>query len=321
MPGVGDQLDRVRSAHEQVEHVVRLVEEHGGLLPRLLLPPPVGELRGDHRVDVGAELGVAQQSDGVAGLVEQFLQILGGHVRPFSSGVTSAGPAEPARGLVAGSRLAIASRPGRWSSGVSRGSRPPDCRPPSWRRNGVGDSPVVCSLERLLWSSTQASVTFRRPIRPAGLRRMTGCPGHLTYPPAGLRPRAATAESGSARVAPSGPRRGQTMARRPVGRELRSRPRSIPPGRPGPPDGPHGRRGGRRRADRRGRGRAAGPPGRLRAQPRHRRLVPLDGERPRRRRWRAARVAGPDPGVRPPDPVRPGSRSSSPTWAVRSSTP
>ena len=60
--GVGDQLERVRAAHEQVVHVVRLVEEHGGLPPGLLLAPPVGELRGDHRVDVGAELGVAQQA-------------------------------------------------------------------------------------------------------------------------------------------------------------------------------------------------------------------------------------------------------------------
>ena len=103
--GVGDQLDRVRAAHEQVEHVVGLVEEHGGLLPGLLLPPPVGELRGDHRVDVGAELGVAQQADGVAGLVEEFLQILGGHVHPFSSGVIFCGPVEPAGGLVAGPGL------------------------------------------------------------------------------------------------------------------------------------------------------------------------------------------------------------------------
>jgi hypothetical protein len=81
---VGDQLERVRPGDPRVVHVVRLVEEHRGLPPRLLLAPPVRELRGHHGVDVGAELGVAQQLDGVAGLVEKFLQVARGHVHPSS---------------------------------------------------------------------------------------------------------------------------------------------------------------------------------------------------------------------------------------------
>ena len=141
--GVGDQLDRVRAAHEQVEHVVGLVEEHGGLLPGLLLPPPVGELRGDHRVDVGAELGVAQQADGVAGLVEEFLKVLGGHVRPFSSGVISAGRrSRPVAWWFAGPDVCARPRdvPGQWPATHLRSrSVEPRCGPAHRHPSPRGD--------------------------------------------------------------------------------------------------------------------------------------------------------------------------------------
>ena len=60
---LGEQLERVRALHREVGHVVRLVEEHAGLLPGRLLVPPVRELGRDPRVDVRAGLRVAQQLD------------------------------------------------------------------------------------------------------------------------------------------------------------------------------------------------------------------------------------------------------------------
>ena len=62
-PRVRDQLERVGAAQEEVDHVVRLVEQHRGLAPGALLPAPVPELVGDDRIDVRADLRVAQQFD------------------------------------------------------------------------------------------------------------------------------------------------------------------------------------------------------------------------------------------------------------------
>jgi hypothetical protein len=80
--GVGQQLQRVGSGDEEVDHVVGLVEEHRGLAPGDLLASPVGEFGRNDRVDVCPELRVAQVFDGVSRLVEDFLQIAG-HVVPF----------------------------------------------------------------------------------------------------------------------------------------------------------------------------------------------------------------------------------------------
>ena len=93
--GVGDQLDRARPAHEQVDHVVRLVEQDRGLAPRPLLAAPVGELVRDDRIDVGADLRVAQQLDGVARGVEQLLEVAGRH-GVLSFAVRALRPARPA---------------------------------------------------------------------------------------------------------------------------------------------------------------------------------------------------------------------------------
>ena len=60
------QLDRVRTFDEQVHHVVRLVEQDAGVAPGALLVAPVGELGCDHRIDVGADLRIAQHLDDVA---------------------------------------------------------------------------------------------------------------------------------------------------------------------------------------------------------------------------------------------------------------
>ena len=54
--------------------MVRLVEQHCRSRHALLLAAPVGEFGGDDRIDVGADLGVAQELDGGYG-VEDLLQV------------------------------------------------------------------------------------------------------------------------------------------------------------------------------------------------------------------------------------------------------
>src|SRR5205085_9827782 len=49
------------------------------LLPRPLLAAPVAEFRRDHRVDVGAELRVAQHLHGISGCRQDFFQIARAH--------------------------------------------------------------------------------------------------------------------------------------------------------------------------------------------------------------------------------------------------
>ena len=69
----------VGAGHFQVDHVVRLVEQHAGLLPGALFQAPVGVFRGHARVNVGAYLLVAQEIDHVAAVGEDFVQVLAGH--------------------------------------------------------------------------------------------------------------------------------------------------------------------------------------------------------------------------------------------------
>ncbi len=77
---VAEELARVGAFHQHLGHVVRLVEQHRGVAPGELLVAEVGELRGDDRVDVGAQLRVAQQFDRVAALLKHFLQIFCTHI-------------------------------------------------------------------------------------------------------------------------------------------------------------------------------------------------------------------------------------------------
>ena len=77
---IRDQLQRVRAFDEQIDHVVGLVEQHGGIAPGALLVAPVGELGGDHRVDIGADLRVAQVLNCVASGLQDAIQILMTHV-------------------------------------------------------------------------------------------------------------------------------------------------------------------------------------------------------------------------------------------------
>ena len=66
---VRQHLHRVRTGDEQFRHVVRLVEQHRGIAPRLLLAAPVAVLGRHHGIHVGANLRVPQHLDGVAGLL------------------------------------------------------------------------------------------------------------------------------------------------------------------------------------------------------------------------------------------------------------
>src|SRR5258708_19792158 len=54
------QLEGVRARHVHVGHVVGLVEQHGGLLPRALLVPPVGVFGLLHRIRVRTPLRITQ---------------------------------------------------------------------------------------------------------------------------------------------------------------------------------------------------------------------------------------------------------------------
>jgi hypothetical protein len=65
---------------DQLVHVMRLIEQDGRLAPRDLLVAPVRELRRDDRVDVHADLRVAQKLDGVAMLLQHGAQIVCGHI-------------------------------------------------------------------------------------------------------------------------------------------------------------------------------------------------------------------------------------------------
>ncbi len=73
------ELERVRPRDHHLGHVMRLVEQHGGLAPRHLLVAPVGELGRHHRIDISAELRIAQHLDRVTRL-QHFFQILFGHL-------------------------------------------------------------------------------------------------------------------------------------------------------------------------------------------------------------------------------------------------
>ena len=58
---VGEQFDDIRALEIDVRHVVRLIEQGGGLAPGALFVPPVGELGGDLGIDIGPDLRIAQQ--------------------------------------------------------------------------------------------------------------------------------------------------------------------------------------------------------------------------------------------------------------------
>ena len=74
--GMRNQLERIAPFDGQLRHVMRLVVQHHRLAPGALLVAPVGELIGHNRVDVGADLRIAQQLDRIAGVLEHAFQAL-----------------------------------------------------------------------------------------------------------------------------------------------------------------------------------------------------------------------------------------------------
>ena len=79
----GEHLERVRSLHVHVGHVVRLVEQDARVPPGALFVSPVRELAGDDRVDVRSGLRIAQQFDRTAGGVQHVLEALVTHSVSF----------------------------------------------------------------------------------------------------------------------------------------------------------------------------------------------------------------------------------------------
>ena len=61
-----EQLPRVGAFDEDVDHVMRLVEQDTAGAPGALLVAPVAEFRGDDGIDVGADLRIAQHLDRIA---------------------------------------------------------------------------------------------------------------------------------------------------------------------------------------------------------------------------------------------------------------
>src|SRR5690606_5057361 len=80
---VRQQLQRIRALDVEVEHVVRLVEQHGTVLPGPLFGTPVGEVRRDHRIDIGTDLRIAQLGDDVGSILQNLLEIIGHRKLPL----------------------------------------------------------------------------------------------------------------------------------------------------------------------------------------------------------------------------------------------
>ena len=74
---------RIRTFHEQVDHVVRLVEENGPVAPRALLVAPVRKLGRNDRIDIGADLRIAQHLDRVASRFQDLFKISRTHRDAF----------------------------------------------------------------------------------------------------------------------------------------------------------------------------------------------------------------------------------------------
>ena len=60
-PEIRSQLDRIGPFHVHVGHVVGLVEKNAGLSPGALFIAPVRVFGGNHGIDVGAYLRIAQE--------------------------------------------------------------------------------------------------------------------------------------------------------------------------------------------------------------------------------------------------------------------
>src|SRR5690606_19933356 len=71
---LGEQLQRVRAFDVEVHHVMGLIEEHARLTPRALLVAPVRELGGNHRINIGTDLRIPKQINGIPYRLQQIFQ-------------------------------------------------------------------------------------------------------------------------------------------------------------------------------------------------------------------------------------------------------
>src|SRR5215471_5830569 len=72
-PEIRKHLERVWPSHAHIRHMVRLVEEYGGLAPCPLLVAPVRIFVRNYRIDVRSDLRIAQQGYWISRALQQIL--------------------------------------------------------------------------------------------------------------------------------------------------------------------------------------------------------------------------------------------------------
>ena len=123
--GVGAELERVRPLERELGHVVRLVEQHRGIAPCLLLVAPVGEFARHDGIDVRADLRIAKELNGIAGGLEHAFQVLLTHEMESSMVISvHVRQARPNRLARERNRIGLITNPARVTSGNGRKSRP-----------------------------------------------------------------------------------------------------------------------------------------------------------------------------------------------------
>ena len=77
---VRQQLARITPTDVEIDHVVRLVEQHRAVLPRPLFGPPVRKLGRHHRVNISTKLRIAQHFDRIAASLQHVFKAVGRHL-------------------------------------------------------------------------------------------------------------------------------------------------------------------------------------------------------------------------------------------------
>ncbi len=99
---IGQELDRARPFHQQIRHVIGLIEEDTRLLPGTLFIAPIGVFRGNAGIDVRTDLLVSQELSDVSDRLKQVFEAgLAFHSRlPVTVGGQNQirAPADPAGG-------------------------------------------------------------------------------------------------------------------------------------------------------------------------------------------------------------------------------
>src|SRR5204862_339414 len=76
---IGQQSQRVGALDIKVGHVMRLIEQRACLPPRLLLIPPIGELRPYNREGIRPDLRIAEKLHRIADVLQQLFETIVAH--------------------------------------------------------------------------------------------------------------------------------------------------------------------------------------------------------------------------------------------------